>query len=539
MSQNSAQAIAKGLAGAGCRHVFGMPGGEVLVLLDALEQAGVEFTLCKNETSAGYMAEGSWQATGAPGILLTTIGPGLANGVNSIANAYLEQVPLIILSGCIAPAAASQFTHQVIDQAALLRPITKATFQVGDGDAEIIVQKALALAMADPPGPVHIDLPDSLADKPVPETETPAPVTERAGLLPGTTLEQALNHLKNAKRPIILAGIGAVLHGAGKDILELSEAHEIPVVTSYKAKGIVPEDHPNALGGHGLSPLSDKTILPLLAASDCVLCFGYDPVEMRSDWIRPWKAENALEFVHAQVEHGMHGSALRHVGDVAAAVRAISSGLGSYSGKWPDNAPSAAKSELESQFGFENPACKEWGPHAVFSTLNRHLPKETVITVDSGAHRILMSQMFQANRPGHLLQSAAFCTMGVAVPLAIGYKRAAPDTPVVAVVGDAGLDMAPGDLSTLRDMGMPLTIIVLVDDTLTLIERKQKGMQLGKLGVTFGSTDFPVLARAYGGFGESIEKTSDFRRALSEASDRTEFTILACKVEKEGYTGAF
>ncbi len=535
MSLTAAEAIANGLARAGCRHAFGMPGGEVLALLDALNRAGIAFTLAKHENAAGYMAEGSWQVTGAPGILLTTIGPGLANGVNAIANAFQEQVPLIVLSGCIAPGQASRFTHQVIDQQALLAPITKATFQVAEGDAAVIVAKALEIARADPPGPVHIDLPDTLALSEVSDLDVPAPVTERPVLAGGETLKQALTRLKNARRPVILAGIGAVLHGAGPAIQRLSERHGIPVITTYKAKGILPETHPNALGGHGLSPLSDKMVLPLLRRSDCVICLGYDPIEMRSDWIRPWTPEVAMEFVHAQAEHGMHGSALRHVGDVAVAAAALADGIAPLQGTWPDSEPDKARAALAAAFAPRD----EWGPHAVFATLDRELPDDAVVTVDSGAHRILMSQMFHANRPGHLLQSAAFCTMGVAVPLAIGLHRAAPDLPVVAVVGDAGMDMTPGDLSTLRDMGGPLVIVVLVDDALTLIGRKQRAMQLGELGVTFGATDFPALAHAYGGHGEAVQSVADLKRALAQGLQRETFTLLACRIDRELYTGAF
>ncbi len=535
MTGTAAEAIAAGLARAGCRHAFGVPGGEVLELLDALERAGVGFTLAKHENAAGFMAEGAWQATGAPGVLLTTIGPGLANAVNAIANAYQEQVPLVVLSGCIAPGQASQFTHQVIDQQALLAPITKATFQVAPGNAAVIVEKALALAQADPPGPVHIDLPDCLAAAEAPALDTPAPIAERAILGPGDTLDKALNRILESHRPIIVAGIGAVLHGAGPEITRLSETHGIPVITTYKAKGVLPEHHPNALGGHGLSPLSDQVVLPLLRASDCVICLGYDPIEMRSDWIRPWAPEVAMEFVHAQTEHGMHGSSLRHVGDVAAAARALCDGIAPKRGTWPGAEPAAARRALAHAFAPRG----EWGPHAVFATLDEHLPEQAVLTVDSGAHRILMTQMFHARRPGHLLQSAAFCTMGVAVPLAIGVKRAAPDTPVVAVVGDGGLDMAPGDLATLRDMGLPMTVVVLVDSALTLIGRKQKAMQLGQAGVTFGATDFPALARAYGGHGETIRDRAEFKRALSAAARRGAFTLLACKIDSAGYDGAF
>jgi len=536
MTRSAAEAIADGLAAAGCAHAFGMPGGEVLVLLDALDRAGVRFTLCKHENAAGFMAEGAWQATGAPGVLLTTIGPGLANGVNSVANAFQEQVPLIVLSGCIGPAPASQFTHQVIDQQALLAPITKASFQVAEGNAQAIVQKALALARADPPGPVHIDLPDTLARTPAPDMPGPAPVAEPATLGPGAVLDATLDRLRTARAPLILAGVGAVLHGAGDAIRHLAEGHGIPVLTTYKAKGIVPEDHPLALGGHGLSPLSDRHILPLLRASDCILCFGYDPIEMRSDWIRPWEPEQALEFCHAQVEHGMHGSALRWVGDVRSAVVAISAGLTEpLVHLWPGEDPAGVRRALTEAFAPRN----TWGPHAVFHALNTDLPEATVLTVDSGAHRILLSQMFTANRPGHLLQSAAFCTMGVALPLAIGVKRASPATPVVAVMGDAGLDMAPGDLATLRDIKEPLTVVVLVDDALTLIGRKQAAMQLPDCGVTFGRTDFVALAQAYGGHGETIRDSVSLTKALNEAAGRDCFTILACEIDKQDYQGAF
>ncbi len=536
MNTTAAKAIAAGLANAGCKHAFGMPGGEVLLLLDALDQAGIEFTLCKHENAAGYMAEGSWQATGAPGILLTTIGPGLANAVNSIANAYQEQVPLIVLSGCIAPAQAAEFTHQVIDQSALLAPVTKAQFQIAPGTAALVVEKALAIARTDPPGPVHIDLPDSLAQCEVAILDTQAPISERAGLAPGPTLTAAIERLRSAERPIILAGIGAVLHDAGADILTLIERHSIPIVTTYKAKGIIPEDNPNCLGGHGLSPLSDKSILPLLRKSDCILLLGYDPIEMRSDWIRPWPADVAMEFCHAQIDHGMFGSAMRFIGDVAAATRTINAGLGeALTDLWPNQEPRNTRAELASAFAPR----AEWGPHAVFATLDQELPDDVVVTVDSGAHRILLTQMFHCSRPGQLLQSAAFCTMGVAVPLAIGYKHASPDTPVVAVVGDAGLDMAAGDLATLRDMQLPLTIVVLVDDALTLIARKQAAMQLPEIGVGFSSTNFPVLAQAYGGYGEEISDSQRLIGALKEAETRETFTILACKIEKNCYNAAF
>lgn len=529
---NAAQAIADGLAAAGCRHVFGMPGGEVLALLDALRVAGLEFTLVKHENAGGYMAEGSWHATGTPGVLIATLGPGLANAINTVANAYQEQVPLIVLSGCVSHEMALKFTHQVIDQTALLSPVTKASLRVEAGDAAQVVQQALAIAMTDPKGPVHIDLPDSLALEVVTGAVEAAAKTAPKHWPEDDDRQRASEMLSSSEKPIILAGLGALHHAAGPAILALAEEHQIPVVTTYKAKGIIPEDHSLALGGHGLSPLSDKSILPLLAASDCVILAGYDPIEMRAGWIRPWAAENAIEIMHAANDHGMHGCAVQFIGDVGAALAALGGPDGPV---WPDGEPAAAKAELQRVFASR----EDWGAHQIYATLNKCLPDDAVVTVDSGAHRILLSQMWCCNRPNSLLQSSAFCTMGVAVPLAIGYRRAAPDTPVVAVVGDAGFDMTTGDLATLRDMQAPVVIVVPVDNSLALIEKKQTMMQLKTHGVQFVGTDIVAVAQAYGGVGVVVKSREGLEAAVEAGLARDTFTVLACPIDKGDYDGAF
>lgn len=533
--QTNAQIIARHLAAMGCKYAFGMPGGEVLVLLDALTEAGIEFILCKHENAAGYMAEGSWHATGAPGILLTTIGPGLSNAINSVANALQEQVPLIVLSGCIDAAEAEQFTHQVMDQSALMRPVTKAQYRVADGTAAQVIQKALARAVADPPGPVHVDLPVGLAAAPAEDIAISARAFGGGGWPDGASLKETAAHLAKAQKPIILAGLGALHHDAGAAITALAQARDIPVITTYKAKGVMDEADPLCLGGHGLSPLSDTRILPLLAASDCVLLAGYDPIEMRSGWIRPWAAEAAIELSHAECDHGMFGSSVRVVGNIATLVTELDAALPDPTPIWPDGAPQAARLALKLDFTGPD----HWGPHAVFRTLQATAPEGAVITADSGAHRILLTQMWHCSRPRELLQSTGFCTMGVAVPLAIGHAIAAPDTPVIAVVGDAGFDMSPGDLATLRDTGLPVIIIVLVDDSLALIEKKQKAMQLPRHGVLFAPTDIPAVARAYGGHGAEVSDARSLEKELAEARMRNSFSVICCRINKHDYSTAF
>ncbi|MEE9209750.1 MAG: thiamine pyrophosphate-binding protein, partial [Kiloniellales bacterium] len=162
---NAAQVLARGLFDAGCRHAFGMPGGEVLTVMDALVEAGIQFHLVRHENAGGYMAEGTYHMTGAPGVLLATLGPGMANAVNVIANAEQERVPLVYLTGCVDPGEAVGYSHQVFDHRAVLAPITKATFMAEDGALDTLIERALAIATEGRPGPVHIDLPVSLAAK--------------------------------------------------------------------------------------------------------------------------------------------------------------------------------------------------------------------------------------------------------------------------------------------------------------------------------------------------------------------------------------
>ena len=277
--------------------------------------------------------------------------------------------------------------------------------------------------------------------------------------------------------------------------------------------------------------------MPLLQASDCVLLAGYDPIEMRSGWIQPWTGEAAIELAHADINHGMHASATRVIGNITSLVEQLHAALPAPVSPpvWTGGEPNTARATLDENFRSPD----HWGPHMVFHTLQAQAPDKAVVTVDSGAHRILISQIWKCARPHSLLQSTCFCTMGVAVPLAIGHTIARPDTPVIAVVGDAGFDMSPGDLATLRDTRRPMAIIVLVDDALALIEKKQVLMQLPGYGVDFQPTDIPAVTRAYGGHGVSVSDQATFIRELNDVWSRDTFTVIAARIDKMEYASAF
>ncbi|MEM9332685.1 MAG: thiamine pyrophosphate-binding protein [Pseudomonadota bacterium] len=532
----SADMLAKTLAANGCKRAYGIPGGEVLEIIDAFDRAGIEFLLIKHENSGGFMAEGAWHADGHPPILVATVGPGVANAVNVVANAMQDRVPLLFITGCVDTAEAESYTHQVFDHRKMLDEITKATFTGTPSTCGLIAQKAISIAMEPQAGPVHLDIPVSVAE---------AASTEdlKVGAVPAPYLppnvddvfREAAARLAAAENPVAIAGVDAVNELAGEAISAFCRSNSIPLIASYKAKGLLDERDPLSIGGAGLSPKADKTLLPFLNQSDCIFLIGYDPIEMRIGWRNPWDTDKTvIEITPVLRTHGMHHVSHTIRASVVPALETLSAHINSERTAIPKPAVEARK-----EFWDTFSADTEFGPDRVFAVLREALPEDTVATADSGAHRILLSQMWPCYHPRGLLQSSALCTMACAVPLAAGYKQASPETPVIAFVGDAGLEMGLGELATLREHNIPIIICVLVDESLTLIEMKQRASQRPNLGVDFTGSDFPAVANALGGYGVWVDDASALKEEAANALTRDSFTVLACRIGRKSYDGKF
>ena len=534
---SSVDVIAARLYAAGCRHAFGIPGGEVLAMMEALERAGISFFLTRHENSAGFMAEGAHHANGAPGILLATLGPGVANALNVVANAQQDRVPLIVLTGCIDPAEQFGFTHQVFDHGEVFKPVTKASFTAAVGACDIMIDKAVRIASEGRPGPLHIDIPISLATM----EHAPSRGVIQAPLCPaapapGTALDEARTMLGAASRPVIMAGLDVIYEdGAAEALRGFARDMGIPVLTTYKAKGVMPEGDALALGGHGLSPLSDKYVLAFLAKADLVISLGYDPIEMRAGWIEPWDKSRAIEFAAVRNEHYVHQADISFTCSISGALTALAAGGIRPAAIWPGGEMKQLKGDLEKAFAADE---SRW-PNAAIAAIARAAPQDVIASADTGAHRILLSQIWQCETPRSLLQSTGLCTMGCALPLAMGYKLAEPERPVIAFSGDAGLEMVLGELATLRDLKLQVVIIVFVDASLALIELKQRATGRANLGVDFGRTDFAGIARVMGGEGRVAGDVETLEREVSEAFAREGFTLIEVPVGRRAYDGRF
>jgi acetolactate synthase-1/2/3 large subunit len=520
---------------AGARHAFGIPGGEVLAVMDALDRAGIAFHLVKHETAGGFMADAVAQLTRTPGVLVATLGPGVSNLVTAVAHAYLDRTPMVVLTACVDPGTAATYTHQVFDQSALLAPITKCSVTLGERGAGALIDRALALAASGVPGPVHLNVPTRVAGA---AAEAPAGALPRrapVALAAGPDLDALVGWLARAERPLILAGLGILHHGAHAQLAALARRAGAAVITTYKAKGVIPEDDPLVIGGAGLSPVADRALGKALGAADLVLSLGYDPVEMRDAWIQPWDARTrSAEIAWAPVDHGVHRAQLEFVADLGVALGQLAALIPDRAGTtWLDGLPAAVRAEI--QAALRPPAAGSWGPHAVVATCRRVFPRETIATVDTGSHRILLSHVWECFEPGGLLQSTGLATMGYGLPAAIGAKLARPERPVVCFTGDGGLEMTIGELATLRDLGLPLTIVCFADRSLALIELKQRRLGLANLGVDAPATDFAAVGRAYGGHGVRVASVPELERECREALARDTFTLIEAVVDKSEY----
>lgn len=236
----------------------------------------------------------------------------------------------------------------------------------------------------------------------------------------------------------------------------------------------------------------------------------------------------------------MHAATHVLTGDIAAVLGSLDAAVRTRASA-PDPlwTQQAADTRTRLADAFEPPADKAFTPSHVFHALRAIMPDDTVITADSGAHRILLSQIWTCTQPRSFLQSTALCTMACAVPIAAGYRLVDGRRPVVAFVGDAGLEMGLGELATIRDLGLALIVVVLVDESLALIEMKQRASQRPNLGVDFSGSDFAAIATALGGSGMSVSSVEDLRHEARLALDRQGFTVIAAHIGRKAYDGLF
>jgi acetolactate synthase-1/2/3 large subunit len=499
----TADVIAATFHANGIRRVFGLPGGETAELMGACRHRGIEFVLTRHENAACIMAGVTGEITRRPGVVLATVGPGATNLVNGVANAFLERAPLLALSAQVASSVADILPHQRVDLDDLFRPITKSSEVCTGIGTSAAVQRALDLASAGRPGPVYLALPSDIArqeDRPAPAGPAGAGAgvsTRPPRALDPALIDRASRMLIQAKRPLALVGIGVDPTTNGPAILRWLEATGIPVAVTPKAKGLIPEDHPQFLATcTGMA--GDGLVTEFMKQADLLVGLGFDPVEA----IRVFYAERPFLSIsqYSMADRGFSPT-LDIVGDLDAALPALRpSPPPDFA--WRPEELQAFRRRLAAHLTPQAEASdRGLSPTRVLTKIREWVPRQTILTVDTGAHKLLAGQVWPSFEPQTYFVSHGLSTMGYAFPAAIAAKLERPGAPVIALMGDGGLAMVLGELETAARLKLAVVIVVFVDGALHLIRMHQQRKGVAPSGVDFGPIDFAGVAPGFGASG--------------------------------------
>ncbi len=538
-SQRSAAAIAAALAGAGTRWVFGVPGGGPnLDVVGAAAGAGLEFVLTHGETAAAIMAATSADLTGAPGAVLVTRGPGLASAANGIAHALLDRLPVVVVADTVPARDAGRISHQRLDQDALGRCVAKAAVTLNANRAAETARLAVALAQAAPAGPVVVNM-DPGAATPDPDGgEDPVTVGPPGSAIgtvltadpaaPRPDLGPLEAGLRRASRPVVLVGTGALAHTAA--IRAGLAGSGIPVLHTYRARGIMPDSSGEAAG-----LVTGGTMeWPLLAAADLIVGLGVDPAEMiPTAW--DYAAPTVLVTEAADEPGGYFTGATELAAPLPAALTLLAAHRDRH--RWPAGTGRAVKAGVLARLRDAATAAPgSLSPQEVVTTVRAHTPPETVATVDAGAHMLVAMPLWEVDEPHRLLISSGLATMGYALPAAIAVALGRPGAPVVAFTGDGGLGMTLMEIETAARLGLRIVVIVFNDATLSLIKIKQNAVgHGGPAAVGYRPVSFAGAAAAMGAFGVGVSDARGLTSALATALDRDGPTVIDARTDPAAY----
>ena len=441
----------KCLEAEGIEYIFGVPGEENADFMMSLEQTDkISFILCRHEQGASFMAEIYGRLTGQAAGCLGTLGPGATNLITGVADANMDRAPMLVLTGQGSTERLHKESHQVMDVVHMFEPVTKwATTILHANNIPEIVRKAVRVARTEKPGAVHIELPEDIA-----KNETDAkplqPQRFRRPVPADKIVNQAFEVLKNARRPVILAGNGCIRKRASKQLRIFCEKTGIGVISTFMAKGCVDMDADYCLYTIGLQ--SKDVVACAMDAADVVLCLGYDMVEYHPYL---WNAQGTKHVIHAdflpaEIDEDYHPET-EIVGDLAHTLWMLNERVDDNGGLEFELSQQAAtrrdmQAELELHKNDETVGTIR--PQKVLWDVRQVMGAEDVVLSDVGAHKMWIARHYQCHEPNTCLIPNGFCSMGFALPGAIAASLVYPDKRILAICGDAGFMMNVQEMET-------------------------------------------------------------------------------------------
>lgn len=523
----AAQLFVKCLENEGVEFIYGIPGEENLDIMDALLNSPIRFVTTRHEQGAAFMADVQGRLTGRAGVCLSTLGPGATNLVTGVADANMDRSPLVAIAGQAATNRLHKESHQVLDLVNLFQPITKFATQILNPEIiPEVVRKAFKLAQSDKPGAVFIDFPENLA--PIELEAQPLSISASGTPYPAEhKLEYAAKLINNAQFAIILAGNGVFRAGASEALLKCAETLNIPVASTFMAKGAIPSSHPLSLGTVGLQ--ARDYISCGFDRADVIICVGYDLVEYHPHLWHITRDRKIIHIDSAEAEVDSHYPlSASLLGDVSVSLRELSKRVTPRSDKTYQKLRSAIDRSLHNSDDDNGFPLK---PQRIIADLRTSMHEDDIVICDVGAHKLWMARLFACEKPNTCIISNGFASMGIAVPGAVAAKLNFPDRKVVAVTGDAGFLMNSQEIETALRMQAPIVILIWNDASYGLIEWKQHIHFGRESNVRFNNPDFVKYAEAFGATGYRINAANELLPALQHALAQNTVSIIDCPVD--------
>ena len=510
---------------AGVRALFGVPGGgSNLDLIEAAGRHGLPFVLTSTETAGAIAAIAQAEITGQPGACLTTLGPGAASVVNGIACAFLDRASLIVFTDSYPSAAPGAFAHQRLDHAALLTPITKWSATLAVETALSTVVEAIHRAQTGRPGPVHLDCPGDVASSAEGGAGGIGAVSARSHEQSEDDFTVWDSLLSRATKPLLLVGLGARRADDAAAIRDLCARCHIPAMVTYKAKGVVPDDHPWFAGVFTNGAIEQ----PLIDESDLLIGIGLDPVELIP---RTWTRAQPIVYC------GRWNVDDRHVPFAAEIITDVPSAVHAIEARLPESAwsQSRVRDAVDEQRRAVSVPASGLTAQRVVEIVAARLAASCRVAVDAGAHMFPATMLWPVREPNGMLISNGLSTMGFALPAAIGAALLDRDRPVAVLTGDGGLLMCVGELLTAVREHLRIVVIVFSDASLSLIEIKQQEKHYSPAGVALGAIDWAALAASLGLTSWVAATEPDLERAVALASACDGPSLIEAKIDRANY----
>ena len=532
-----ARALIKSLEAEGVDTIFGYPGGVVLPIYDELYESSIRHILVRHEQAAAHAADGYARATGRVGVCLATSGPGATNLVTGIANAYMDSIPIIALTGQVVTSLIGNDAFQEADITGITIPITKHNYLIKDAnDLPRVIKEAFYVASTGRPGPVLVDIPKDVSAG-LMEFSYPDKVqlTSYKPTFAGHPLQikKACELIEKAERPVLYVGGGAITANASEEVKQLAEAIMAPVTTTLMGKGAFPEDHPLSLGMLGMH----GTKYANYAIIDCDLLIA---IGARFDDRVTGKIESfapSAKIIHIDVDPAELGKNkvvdVPIVGDARAILKKLLSMLKVRLPKTAEWNQKIAAWKKEYPLDYDK-KCSELKPQCVVQAINE-LVKDGIFVTEVGQNQMWAAHYIRCKRPRTFISSGGLGTMGFGLPAAIGAKVGCPDKEVWDIAGDGSIQMNIQELATAVSNDIPVRVAILNNEFLGMVRQWQELFYNKRYSYTSmkGQPNFVKVAEAYGALGIDVDNKRDVKDAILTAMKSDKPVFIDFKVSKE------